>query len=124
MNELLMKSVAQVNMLFMQKMPLAINNAFTSTSDTMSNLVKWAGTIAGAFIALFLIYAIAKDAFEYIKGQGSGSMFKIITKVIFLLFCIGLIVVAQNYASWQDSAAGIANSALGTVGNIANELIP
>lgn len=105
-----------------QAMPMS--QALANTSNTMTGLVKWAGTIGGALIAIFLIYSIAKDSFEYIKGSGSGSIFKIITKVIFLMLMIGLIVVAQNYQSWMGQAADIANKGTNLVGDIVNELIP
>ena len=117
MNVLLMNAVARVGAVASQVMPLA-------TKDIMGNLVTWAGTIAGALIAVFLIYSIAKDAFGYIKGSGDASIFKIVTKVLFLIICIGLIVVAQNYENLMNIGAGVANSALDQVNGIADELIP
>ena len=105
-----------------QAMPMS--QAMANTSNTMTNFVKWAGTIGAAIIAIILIYSITKDSFEYIKGSGSASIFKIITKVIFLMFMIGIIVVAQSYQSWMGQAADIANKGTNLVGDIVNELIP
>ena len=118
MNALLLNAMARMSVLAAEVMPLA-----GGTASTMSNLVKWAGTIAGGLIAVFLIYSIAKDAFGYIKGSGDASMFKIVTKVIFLMLCVGLIVVAQNYQSWMNQAAGIANSGINLINNAANEVL-
>lgn len=118
MNELLINAVVRINEVAANVMPLAGN-----TEATMKNLVTWAGTVAGALIAIFLIYSIAKDAFGYIKGSGDASIFKIITKVIFLMLCVGLIVVAQNYQDWMNKAANVANSAIDVIDNVANEII-
>lgn len=118
MNALLLNAMARMSVLAAEVMPLA-----GGTEGTMTGLVKWAGTIAGALIAVFLIYSIAKDAFGYIKGSGDASMFKIITKVIFLMLCVGLIVVAQNYQSWMDSAAALANHGINAIDNAANEIL-
>lgn len=76
-------------------------------SGTMSNIVKWAATIGGGLVALFLIINIVKEGFAYAKGQGNGSVLGIIGKVLFLILMIGIIFLAQNYEKLGNAAKDI-----------------
>ena len=79
----------------------------------LSKLVSWFAGICAAIIALFLLYGIMKDGIELAKGSGSGSIWKIVGKVLTLVIMIGFIwVVANGY-----SRTGTLGSAGETIGN-------
>ena len=105
---------------FMPYMALVANGPTENTF--MSGVVKWAAGIGGAIIALFLIYAIVKDGINYAKG--SGSVFPIIGKVLFLILCIGLIFIAINYNKLGQSASNIADQGVNVVQEQAGEIMP
>lgn len=102
-----------------------LNNNTTSgaADNVMTKVLSIVVTIAGGLIACFLIYSIAKDAFEFAKGQGTGSVWKIIGKVLFLILCIGLIFLAQNWQSLGDKAKSIGEGGLNIVEGGLNEIV-
>lgn len=89
------------------------------SNDFIEGLVRWGGGIGGGILALFLIFAIVKDGIAYAKG--GGSVFPIIGKVLFLILCIGLIVIAINYGNIGNKAANLGNQAINVIENQANQ---
>lgn len=94
-----------MEVIFAKIMPFMV--AFAAGSGTMNNIVKWAATIGGGLVALFLIINIVKEGFAYAKGQGNGSVLGIIGKVLFLILMIGIIFLAQNYEKLGNAAKDI-----------------
>lgn len=87
---------------------------------SMDGLVKYAAWIGGGVLAIFLIYAIAKDGIAYAKG--GGSIFPIIGKVLFLLLCLGLIFIVTKYTSIGDKAKEIAGKGIEIIGQQAETI--
>lgn len=78
----------------------------------MSGLLQTVGTWGVSIVGILLIVSIIKDALEYAKGQGNGSIPKIITKVVILVFLIGVIIMTASN-SWNalgEALAGKANA--------------
>lgn len=94
-----------MEVIFAKIMPFMV--AFAAGSGTMNGIVKWAATIGGGLVALFLIINIVKEGFAYAKGQGNGSVLGIIGKVLFLILMIGIIFLAQNYEKLGNAAKDI-----------------
>jgi hypothetical protein len=94
-----------MEVIFAKIMPFMV--ALAAGSGTMNNIVKWAATIGGGLVALFLIINIVKEGFAYAKGQGNGSVLGIIGKVLFLILMIGIIFLAQNYEKLGNAAKDI-----------------
>ena len=90
----------------------------------MDGVIKWAASIGGAIIAIFLIISLVKDGMEFAKGQGSVSIWKILGKAVFLILIIGLIFLAQNYQTLGTTAQGIGNNAFNVIGNEVNSILP
>jgi uncharacterized membrane-anchored protein len=105
-------------------MPIFLATAQQSQKATgvMNKLLGIAIAVAGGLIALFLIYSIAKDAFAFAKGQGDGSIWKILGKVLFFIFCIVIILVAANWATIGDNAKNIIDPLSNQVIGVINEI--
>jgi len=101
---------------------MALSGNGPTESTFMTGVVQWAAGIGGAIIALFLIYAIVKDGIAYAKG--SGSVFPIIGKVLFLILCIGLIFIAIKYKDLGNAASNIADQGVNVVQGEANTIMP
>ena len=98
-----------------------------------SNILKVAGGIGVALIAVFLIYSLVKDAFSYVKGSGQVSIGKMVGKVLVLIICLGiatlamatdggLATVGKNFANFflrlfnKGSSEMLDDAGLGTLG--------
>lgn len=92
-------------------------------NDFINGILGWAAGIAAALVAGFLIYSIVKDAIEYAKGSGSGSIFKIIGKVLFLIVMIGLIYYVVNFDAIGTTASNIGEKAINEISDQANSLL-
>lgn len=79
-------------------------------------------TVAGGLIAIFLIYSIVKDAIAFAKGDGNGSVIKILGKVLFLIICIGLIFIVMNWQTLGERAQNIMDPLINHGTNIVNEI--
>jgi len=90
------------------------------TNSTMVTIVKWVGGIGGGIVAIFLIVGLVKDGIALGKGSGDASIFKILTKVLFLVIVLGLIGLAINYGNLTDMGENIGNKASGIVSNEVN----
>lgn len=99
------------------------NQAGTPTNNFMSKIVGWVAGVGGAIVAIFIIVALVKDGIEFSKGQGNGSVFKIIGKVLFLIVILGLIFVAVNYTKLGEKAQTVGNGVINTVSNEATGLL-
>lgn len=114
-----------MNYVLTQLLPFVIANANgIKTSTSADNIVSYAAGIGAAVVAIALIFFIAKNAFQYIKGSGSVSAWKIFGVVIMLCFMIGLIFLAVNYKSIGNSASEIGNKALETINTEAGNILP
>lgn len=118
----------------MQYCPFIItlaNNQVTGATDVteintpsfLSNALGLAAGIGGALIAIFLIYCLVRDGLDFAKGQGSGSIWKIIGKTIFLIIILGLIYVATAYNSLGNKAKTIGNNGINTITNEVDDLL-
>lgn len=92
-------------------------------NDFINGILGWAAGIAAALVAGFLIYSLVKDALEYAKGSGSGSIFKIIGKVLFLIVMIGLIYYVVKFDSIGNTASSIGEKAISEINNQATSLL-
>jgi len=81
----------------------------------ISGIVGWVAGIGGGIIAIFIIVSLVKDGFEFSKGQGNSSIWKIIGKVLFLLIILGLIYLAVNYESLGQRAQNVGEDALNII---------
>lgn len=103
--------------------PATITFAAGGASDIVNRVIQLVGGIGGAIVALFLIISLIKDGIGLAKGTGDSSVVKIVTKIIFLIIILGLIVLAMNYSSLTNMGQVIANKGLGVVdGEINNAL--
>lgn len=93
------------------------------SNSFINGILGWAAGIAAALVAGFLIYSIVKDALEYAKGSGSGSIFKIIGKVLFLIVMIGLIYYVVKFDTIGNAASSIGENAISEISNQANSLL-
>ena len=107
-----------MEVIFAKIMPFMV--AFAAGSGTMTNIVKWAATIGGGLVALFLIINIVKEGFAYAKGQGNGSVLGIIGKVLFLILMIGIIFLAANYFILGKTAKNIGEQGVNIVATEVN----
>lgn len=107
-------------------LPIIVASADTKvkTSSFIDNLVGYGAGVAGGIVALFLIISIAKDGFEFAKGQGAVSIWKILGKIIFLILLIGFIFLAVNYSTLGDQAQNIGNKAINTINSEAGNVLP
>lgn len=95
---------------------------FAEGSEIIGNLVKWAATIGGGLVAVFLIYAIVKEGIAYAKGSGSGSVLGIIGKALFLILMIGIIFLAQNYQTLGNTAKDLGQKGVDAVNDNVDEI--
>ena len=108
--------------LFFAKL-LPFINAFATTTtknSTMGKIVGWVAGIGGGIVAIFLIVGLVKDGIALGKGSGDASIFKILTKVLFLVIILGLIALAVNY----DKLAGMGETIGNKASNIINSEVP
>jgi len=89
-------------------------------AGTIAKIVAWGGGLAAGIVALFLMYGIAKDGWDYAKGQ--GSVFKILGKVLFLILCIGIIILAINYDKLGNKFAKLAEKGIDVVATEASDV--
>lgn len=111
----------------MNGMMIAAKSGGVTTSSAangiMSNLITIAVTVGGGLLALFLIMSIVKDGLEYSKGSSTGSIWKIIGKATFLIFCIGLIIIAANWEDLGQKAQGVGEKGLDAIERGATEVL-
>ena len=84
-----------------------------------NNILKMAVYVGGTIIAILLIIGIVKAALEYSKGSGSGGIGKIIGMVLFLVFCLGMMVLALRWTDLQGVGNTIGQKGLEIVDNVA-----
>lgn len=94
--------------------------AAVMAGSVISKIVSWGAGLAAGIVALFLMYAIAKDGYEYAKGQ--GSVFKILGKALFLILCIGIIILAINYEKIGNKFSQLANTGIDIVATEASDV--
>ena len=92
------------------------------TVKGFDNILEMMVYIGGTVIAVLLIIGIIKAALEYSKGSGSGGIGKIIGMVIFLIFCLGMMVLAKNWGTLQSVGGTIANNGLEIVNDFAGQI--
>jgi len=102
---------------FAKFLPFIFANA---ANATMVKIVQWVGGIGGGIVAIFLIVGLVKDGIALGKGSGDASIFKILTKVLFLVIVLGLIGLAINYDNLANMGENIGNKASGIVSNEVN----
>ena len=92
-------------------------------ADLGGNVVGWAATLGGGIAAALIIVSLVKDVASYAKGSGDGSILKIVGKVIFLLFILGVIIYVKDntdgggLSGLADTAVTAANSELSSAIN-------
>lgn len=79
--------------------------------DIVATILKYVAGIGGGIVAIFLIVSLVKDAISYASG-GSGSVWKIIGKVLFLILIIGIIFLALNWQALGNTASDIGSNIL------------
>ena len=102
----------------------ATNVAVGNQHDGLNKIFQWAIWAGGAIIAVIMIFSIVKSAKEYALGSGSGGIGKIIGKVIFLVFCLGMIALASNWDTIAGRGEKLAEAGLNIVENLAEEVAP
>ena len=80
--------------------------------DIVATILKYVAGIGGGIVAIFLIVSLVKDAISYASGNGSGSVWKIIGKVLFLILIIGIIFLALNWQALGNTASDIGSNIL------------
>lgn len=90
---------------------------------TASSILSILVTVGGIAVACFLIWNIVKGALGFAKGEGSTSIWKILGEVLFLILCIGLIFMAQNWEALGNKAKNIGNKGLEAVDGTLNDAI-
>lgn len=111
---------------FLPFIPVAAASSGTATATTppiVNTILGYVGGIGGGIVAIFLIISIVKDSISLANGQGSGSMWKIIGKVLCLVLMIGLIFLALNYGVLGNTAKDIGQNVLNQGTDIINSAI-
>lgn len=86
---------------------------------------RWPGKIGAAvagFIAVMLMFRLAKNAWEYIKGQGSSSIWKILMDVAIMALMIGFVYIAMNPEALGQTAQNVGQQAIDIASDTATEL--
>ena len=104
--------------------PFLIAFAANGEGSFINKLVCWGAGIGGAIVALFIIISLVKDGFEFAKGQGSSSVWKIVGKVLFLILIIGMIFLVVNYNSLGNTAKDVGTGIIDTVNEEVHNVLP
>ena len=92
-----------------------VTAAASGSSSFIGTMVKWAGSIGGGLVAIALIISLVKDGIGLAKGSGDSSIFKIIGKALTLIVVLGLVGLAINYTSLQNTGKNVGNRVIKTV---------
>jgi len=115
-----MNAYSLMNSILMDNANMNTNNA---ASNLLSKIIGIGIGVAGGILALLLVISIVKDGIEFHKGNGNGSWVKIISKVLFFVVCIGLVIIAANWQALGNKAAGLGNNLLNAVENFGNDIV-
>lgn len=105
--------MANFNLLpFMIAAAAANPSSQVKTPPIVGQILQYAAGIGGGIIAIFLIIGLVKDGIAYASGNGNGSIWKIIGKVLFLILIIGLIFLALNWQNLGTIAEGFGSNVI------------
>lgn len=103
--------------LFTMLIPLPAMAEGSGLSGVLSNV----GGICIVVVAIVGVIVVVKFSTDHLKGN--GSIGKVITAVLAIFALIGIIVVLMNVDSLQSIFGGVANKAVKTTGDVANEAL-
>ena len=92
-----------------------------AVAGTLDSVLKSAGTIGGIVVGIIAIVIIVIDAPKIAKGE--KAMGGTIAKVLILLLFAGLMLVATNVGTLQQTFGGIANGATSVVTDTACSIV-
>ena len=87
-----------------------------------ANIAKWVGGGILAIVAIILLISLIGDAKEAGKGQGSGSMGKVVTKIIFMILIIVMGVILLKFAIAASDGDVSDSTFAGTAETIGNKI--
>lgn len=98
---------------------LTFTPVFAEDKTGLESILAKVSTAALVIVAIVMVLAIAKDALELVKGSGSGSIGKILSKIAIGLVLILAIVIFRDQLL-KSAAGDAANKAV----EVVNELVP
>lgn len=108
-------ALAAMTMMLMPLPSMAASGALGGVLTSIGGLCITVVAIVGVVFVVRYSIDVAKD--------GKGSVGKIVTSVLVTLLLIGLIVTLMNVEALQGIFGGVANKAVETTGNVANEAL-